>query len=124
MATEAQVRLQKIDRQLAQVGWSEAQGNLVKEHFLKGITNGKQVREDTTSYNRGDERGDYLLKGRDEEPLAIVEAKRDERDPLEGKRQAEDYADHIIDLYKVHPFIFLTNGDTHFFFDRERGYAP
>src|SRR6266705_4006024 len=98
MATEAQVRLQKIDGQLSRVGWSRAQGNLVKEHFLKGTTNGKQVHEDTASYNRGDERGDYLLMGRHGEPLAIVEAKRDERDPLEGKRQAEDYADHIIDL--------------------------
>lgn len=124
MPTEAEVRLQKIDGQLAQAGWSEKQGNLSKELQLKTGRRGKQVREEEVSYERAMERVDYLLKGRDGKPIAIVEAKRDARDPLEGKRQAEEYADHIYDLYDVRPYIFLTNGDTILFYDRQRGYPP
>jgi type I restriction enzyme R subunit len=124
MATEADARLHKIDGQLAQAGWSEKQGNLSKEWSLKGTPRGKQVHEKPVSYEHATERVDYLLKGRDGKPIAIVEAKRDARDPLEGKRQAEEYADHIVALYHVRPFIFLTNGDMLLFYDRERGYPP
>lgn len=124
MTLETEVRLQKIDRQLAQVGWSEAQGNLVKELTLKNTARDKRIREAKSPYESGNERADYVLKGHNGKPIAIVEAKRDERDPLEGKRQAEDYADHIFALHGVYPFIFLSNGDIHLFFDRERGYAP
>jgi len=124
MATEAETRLSKIDTTLAKAGWSERQGNLSKEFVLNGLLKHKQVREAVTSYNNNDERADYILKGRDGKPLAIVEAKRDERDPLEGKRQAEDYAEHVYSLYGVRPFIFLSNGDTHYFWDRERDYPP
>ena len=124
MPTEAEVRLQKIDGQLAQAGWSEKQGNLSKELQLKTGRRGKQVREEEGSYEQAMERVDYLLKGRDGKPIAIIEAKRDARDPLEGKRQAEEYADHIYHLHHVRPFIFLTNGDTHLFYDYARGYPP
>ena len=124
MSTEADVRLRKIDGQLAQAGWSEKQGNLSKEWLIRDASQGKQIREAAGSYEHGSERVDYLLKGRDGKPVAIVEAKRDARDPLEGKRQAEEYADHINALYHVRPFIFLTNGDILLFYDRERAYPP
>src|SRR5713101_1975884 len=124
MPTEAEVRLQRIDGQLARAGWSEQQGNLSKEHQLSTGVRGKQVHEKAEPYEQEIDRVDYLLKGRDGKPVAVVEAKRDGRDPLEGKRQVEDYADHIEKLYQVRPFIFLTNGDVHLFYDRERGYPP
>ncbi len=124
MLTEADVRVRKIDEQLARAGWSEERATLAKEFFLKGTLAPKQVRELPGSYESGDERLDYLLFGSDGKPLAVVEAKRNGRDPLEGKRQAEDYADHIFARYHVRPFIFLSNGDVHLFYDRERGYPP
>jgi type I restriction enzyme, R subunit len=124
MPTEAEIRLSKIDGQLARAGWSEHQDNLDKEHRLKETSGQKQVHEASFPYAHSSERADYVLKGRNGKPVAIVEAKRDARDPLEGKRQAEDYADHIASLYHVHPFIFLTNGETLLFYDRDRRYVP
>lgn len=124
MPTEAEIRLQKIDGQLAHAGWSESRGNLVKEFSLKQNDRTIQVHEASVSYRSGHERADYVLKGRDEKPIAIIEAKRDARDPLEGKRQAEEYADQIHTIFGTHPFIFLTNGDTLLFYDRERRYPP
>lgn len=50
-----------------------------------------------------------LLENRDL-PLAIVEAKREERDAHAGKCQAEDYARRIREIHERDPFIFLTNG--------------
>src|SRR6266700_2237247 len=111
MTTEADVRL-KIDEQLAQAGWSLERGNLVEELSLKGVTRRTRLREMPPSYESSRDRLDYLLKGADGKPIAVVEAKNDESDPLEGKRQAEDYADHIASAYNVRPpFIFLANGD-------------
>src|SRR5437879_5740638 len=123
MPTEAEVRFW-IDGQLAQAGWSEKQGNLSKEWPLKGMVLGKRVLESSAAYSSDFERVDYVLMGHDRKPIAIVEAKRDARDSLEGKRQAEEYADHISALYDVRPFIFLSNGVTILFYDRERGYPP
>ncbi|NEX22946.1 hypothetical protein G3480_22035 [Thiorhodococcus mannitoliphagus] len=52
-------------------------------------------------------------------PIAIIEAKRSTRDPLEGERQASDYADDIRAEHGVAPFIFLANGDEIWFWHRQ-----
>lgn len=46
-----------------------------------------------------------------------------ETDPLAGRRQAADYADRIHEQTGVDLFIFLTDGDVIYFWNRNR-YAP
>ncbi|RRR73152.1 MAG: DEAD/DEAH box helicase [Candidatus Viridilinea halotolerans] len=115
--TEAETRRNLIVRQLARAGWSEKLGNLVRELPIRGSSKG--IRESEEPYLSGDEFADYALLGRDGKPLAIIEAKRTNRNVLAGQRQAEDYAHHAQTLYGVEPFIFLANGETIWFCDRE-----
>ena len=56
-------------------------------------------------------------------PFAIVEAKRSSRDPLEGERQAADYADALCAKHGTAPFVFLANGDEIWFWHRHH-YPP
>jgi type I restriction enzyme R subunit len=53
----------------------------------------------------------------------VVEAKRSSRSPIEGERQASDYADRIRETHGVDPFIFLANGNEIWFWHR-RLYPP
>ena len=61
---------------------------------------------------------DYLLLDPAGRPLAVVEAKRSSRSPLEGERQAAEYADRIRATHGVDPFVFLANGDETWFWHR------
>lgn len=61
---------------------------------------------------------DYALLDRGGQPIAIVEAKRSSRSPLEGERQAADYADRLAKSHGQEPFIFLANGNEIWFWDR------
>jgi type I restriction enzyme, R subunit len=119
--SESSVRLHVIDHQLERAGWSVSRGNLRKEFRL--IAPPGQLREDRAIYATSDEFADYVLLGRDDKPLAIVEAKRTSRDAYAGKRQAADYADRMKALYGVEPFVFLCNGDIIRFWDRAQA-AP
>nr|WP_241909258.1 DEAD/DEAH box helicase family protein [Vibrio tasmaniensis] len=61
---------------------------------------------------------DYVLWGDDGTALAVVEAKRANISPEEGKRQAELYANCLAEQCGVRPVIFYTNGyDTHLWDD-------
>ena len=53
-------------------------------------------------------------------PLAIIEAKRTSRDPVVGRKQAEQYADDIKNQTGKDVFIFLTNGYEIWLWDRQR----
>lgn len=64
---------------------------------------------------------DYVLFGRDGLPLAVVEAKRTSRDPNEGRRQAELYADALERKFGRRPMMFTTNGFETFFWDDASG---
>jgi len=55
---------------------------------------------------------DYLLLDTKGFPLAVFEAKSQSKDPVVGKKQAEDYA-----KAKRCRFVILSNGDTHYFWD-------
>lgn len=59
---------------------------------------------------------DFLLLDDKGYPLAVLEAKRGDKNPLDGKEQARKYAESIHVRY-----IILSNGDLHFFWDRETG---
>jgi type I restriction enzyme R subunit len=115
--SEAQTRQQYIDSQIAGAGWGNEERSVLEE-FVLGIKEGR-------SLEYGEKRGyvDYVLLGKDNKPLVVVEAKRTSRDPLVGKRQATDYADQIQGQFGIDPFIFLTNGQEILFWDRNR-YPP
>lgn len=63
---------------------------------------------------------DYVLRGDDGKPLALVEAKRTRRDPRAGQQQAKLYADCLEKQYGQRPIIFYTNGYDHWIWDDTR----
>jgi type I restriction enzyme R subunit len=120
MCPEETTRQQKIDLQLGKAGWSIASRQLIHE-FL--VSSPSKVSSLGTPYRTKNEFADYALLDRLGRPLAIVEAKRPERDPIEAERQAADYADAILAKEGVDPFIFLANGDEIWFWNRHQGPA-
>ena len=60
---------------------------------------------------------DYVLWGDDGKPLAIIEAKRTQRDARVGQQQAKLYADCLEAMYGRRPVIFYTNGYEHWIWD-------
>jgi len=120
MKSERSTRIQQIDDQLGRAGWSVGSRCVVQEYLLWGNSG---FREPETVYGGASEFADYALLDRLGRPLAIVEAKRSSRDPLEGERQAADYADRLREKHSVDPFIFLANGNEIWFWHR-RLYPP
>lgn len=119
---EATTRIELIDKQLAQAGWDVRDPSQVSiELALKYPPEGAGVVREKTS-SQDPEYADYALLDSTGLPLAVVEAKRESRDALAGKRQAEDYAQRIRSTHGRDPFIFLTNGHEIWFYDW--GYAP
>lgn len=121
MSSEAETRQIIIDSQLEKAGWSCLRKNLLREFLLADSPSktGEEQGPEVPLANR--EYIDYVMwDRRNGRPWAIVEAKRTEREALEGKRQAADYADRIRAAHHFEPFIFLTNGEKIFFWDREQ----
>ena len=107
MSTEKEARQKLIDRQLSGAGWSRSSMRLVDEYILRA-----EIASESNEF------ADYALVDHRNKPLGIVEAKRSSRSPMEGERQASDYADRILHQDGVDPFIFLANGNEIFFHDR------
>lgn len=59
---------------------------------------------------------DFLLLDAKGFPFVILEAKKEEKDPLDGKEQARRYAQS-----QNARFVILSNGNLHYFWDLERG---
>ncbi len=59
---------------------------------------------------------DFLLLDENGYPLVVLEAKREDKSPLDGKEQAREYAQSINVRY-----IILSNGNLHYFWDMEVG---
>lgn len=100
MPSEASARI-VIDRLLREAGWD--------------VENSAQV---STEEAAADGRADYLLKNQRTQPLTILEAKRFSTDPYTAKAQAKAYA---VELGA--PFVILSNGREHYFWDYETGDA-
>jgi type I restriction enzyme R subunit len=100
MVTEADARM-VIDQLLREAGWE--------------ITNKAQV---STEEPSADGRADYLLRNTRTQPLAVVEAKRFTIDPYSAKAQAKAYAQAL-----SVPFVILSNGQDHYFWDYADGDA-
>ncbi|HOW80364.1 MAG TPA: DEAD/DEAH box helicase family protein [Verrucomicrobiota bacterium] len=97
----------------------ETDARMVVDQLLKdagwNIFDKSQV---STEEPTTDGRADYLLKSTLTRPLAVVEAKRFSKDPYGAKAQALPYAQNL-----GAPFIILTNGREHYFWDYGEGDA-
>ena len=112
-ATEAETRKVYIDVDLKLVGW-----------IFNGP--GQNVREEYVVENMGgvpgkSGRADYVLFGKNGLPLAVVEAKNTEKDPMNGHQQASLYADCLEQKFGRRPVLFMTNGFETWFHDELSG---
>jgi type I restriction enzyme, R subunit len=116
---EADTRKLLIDKNLLLAGWSVDDPSMVSQEFdiLVDLPDG--VLEARTEYE-GHQFSDYVLKGKDGQPLAVVEAKRTSKDAAIGREQAKQYCYKIKNrLGGELPFCFYTNGNEIYFWDLE-----
>lgn len=95
---EFETRKRYIDLELKLAGW-EFNKDIREEVEVEGMPNASGI-----GYV------DYVLYGDNGKPLAVVEAKRVNRDPKVGSTQAKLYADCLEKKYNQRPIIFYTNG--------------
>jgi len=117
--TEATARI-KINRMLEKAGWrffdsDEGPSNII----LEGKTSLKksdleELGEDFEKSKKGFV--DFLLLDENGFPFIVLEAKREEKSPLDGKEQARQYANS-----QNVRFVILSNGNIHYFWDLEIG---
>lgn len=114
--SEDETRKQKIDILLKQSGWDVLDSTkVITEVDTKQSDFDKRKYKfvkDTFHDSSIDEKfyADYILLDSSGAPLAVIEAKRENKSPILGQRQAEDYAKDIKNQTKKDIFIFLTNG--------------
>jgi type I restriction enzyme R subunit len=116
---EAHARI-KINRLLEEAGWSffDGKGRKANIRLEKNIKIREQdldnLGEDFENCRNG--YVDYLLLDSSGFPLIVLEAKCEEKDPLDGKEQARRYAANL-----GVRFIILSNGNIHYFWDLKKG---
>ncbi len=108
--SEAETRKKYIDIELQEAGWVIGK-NCTIEEPVTGMPN-------TT----GTGYVDYVLWGKDNLPLAVVEAKKASIDPIVGSQQAKLYADCLQNKYGRRPLIFTTNGFEMYYTNDACGY--
>ncbi len=115
--TEAQTRKELIDVKLCGAGWNVKNRTQVIEEFDIEVDSPDCVAEPQSKYD-GHQFSDYVLLGKDGQPLAVVEAKKTSRDAELGREQAKQYCYNIQKQYGGDlPFCFYTNGLEIFFWD-------
>jgi len=119
MFKEAQARI-KINKLLEEAGWRffdspEGRANIVLEPTVKITkTNLDDLGDNFDKTKIGFI--DFLLLDKQGFPFIVLEAKAENKDPLFGKEQARQYA------HSQHcRFVILSNGNSHYFWDLERG---
>jgi type I restriction enzyme R subunit len=118
-AKEAKARI-KINKLLEEAGWrffddENGPANIQLEPNIK--INERDIDafgEDFESSKNGFV--DFLLLDEKGFPLVVLEAKKEEKNPFDGKEQARKYARSL----NVR-FVILSNGNLHYFWDLERG---
>ena len=115
---EASARI-KINKLLEESGWSfgnnDKPANIVLEQNVK-ITekNLEDLGENFEKTKRG--YSDFTLLDKNGFPIAVLEAKREDKHPLSGKEQARTYAKNLNAKY-----VILSNGNIHYFWDLNSG---
>src|SRR3990167_5690895 len=119
MQKEAKARI-KINTLLAEAGWrffdnDQGPATVVLENNVK-LT--KQAVDEIGNDFDKTKNGfiDFLLLDEKGFPYVVLEAKSEDKDPLDGKEQARRYAQS-----QNVRFIVLSNGNLHYFWDLERG---
>ena len=122
MKTERETRQQIIDAALKDAGWNvDDPAQVVQEYDI--LVDPVNIAEAATPYG-GHQFSDYVLLGRDRNPLAVVEAKKASKDEALGREQAKQYCYNIRkDHGGALPFCFYTNGLEIYFWDLEN-YTP
>ncbi|WP_085906298.1 DEAD/DEAH box helicase family protein [Kiloniella majae] len=113
--SEAQTRELIIDVMLREASWNP-KGDNVEEYEVTGMPTKSGERKGTGYV-------DYVLWGKDNKPVALVEAKCTRIDPKQGKRQAELYADCLEEMHGQRPIIYYSNGYTTWIWD-DQFYPP
>jgi type I restriction enzyme, R subunit len=119
MQKEAKARI-KINQLLQESKWrffddKNGRANIVLE------SNIKMTQKDIDAFGEDFEKTkkgfiDFLLLNEKGFPFVILEAKSEDKDPLDGKEQARRYAQS-----QNARFIILSNGNLHYLWDVERG---
>lgn len=116
---EAKARI-KINKLLEGAGWrffgdEKGKANIQLENNVKITkTHFDEFGEDFEKTSKGFI--DFLLLDDKGFPLVVLEAKREGKNPLDGKEQARKYAKSINVRY-----VILSNGNLHYFWDMESG---
>ena len=103
--SEAETSKRYIDLIIENEGWTIGE-DCIPEVEISGIA---------TPNGKG--KADYVLYGDNGVPLAVIEAKKLDIEPLIGKNQAKEYADALEKKYDVRPIIFFTNGLDYYIWD-------
>lgn len=119
LSKEAKARL-KINKLLEDAGWrffddENGYANIEVEPNIKMTRNqidemGKDFEKSVNGFV------DFLLLDENRKPYIVLEAKSEDKDPLVGKEQAREYAKNIYVKY-----VILSNGNSHYFWNIERG---
>ena len=119
MPKEASARI-KINKLLEESGWrffdeENGQANIQLE------PNVKITQKDIDAFGNDYEKTktgfvDFLLLDERGFPLLVLEAKQEDKNPLDGKEQARRYAQN-----ENARFVILSNGNLHYFWDLESG---
>lgn len=119
MQKEAKARI-KINELLQKSGWrffddEKGRANIILE------PNTKITKKEVDALGNDFEKTksgfiDFLLLDEKGFPHVVLEAKSEDKDPLDGKEQARHYAQSL----NIR-FIILSNGNLHYFWDLERG---
>ena len=116
---EAQARI-KIDKLLEAAGWRllDDENGRANVQLESGVTITQDDIDDLGDDFEKTTHGfiDYLLLDETKFPIAVLEAKREDKNPLDGKEQARKYAQAV----NVR-FIILSNGNLHYFWDIKTG---
>ena len=114
---EAKARI-KIDQLLKESGWRLVDGDQGKANVgLEGNITINEQGEDFEKTKNG--KADYLLYDDLDKVIAVLEAKSEKKNPLDGKEQARDYANA-----QGSPFVILSNGLKHYFWELKDGCNP
>lgn len=119
MAREAKARI-KINKLLEESGWRFFDYEKSKANISLEV-NTKLTEQALNEFGDDFEKTkngfiDFLLLDEKSFPLAVLEAKSEEKSPLDGKEQARKYAESL----NVR-FVILSNGSLHYFWDIETG---
>ena len=109
LPNEARTRKRLIDPALAKAGWN------LQDPAQVGI----EIPVDGYDAESWNGITDYCLYQPNGEVIAVVEAKRQSRDPNVAREQAHYYITEIAKHQSFQPFAFLTNGLDTYFWDEE-----